>query len=112
MVNKLYVPDRQDMVWVNFNPVLGHEQANLRPALVLSPKSYNKKTGLVIVCAITTKIKGYPFEVLIEDKKLSGVVLSDQVRTLDWTARQVAFISKAQQSVLNETIAKLATLVT
>jgi len=110
MVKIAYVPDRRDIIWVNLNPVKGHEQKKLRPALVLSPKAYNKKTGLIIVCAITTKIKGYPFEVSLDKCDISGVVLSDQVRTLDYLAREIKFACKAPVSVLNETQERLTLL--
>ncbi|HNX60292.1 MAG TPA: endoribonuclease MazF, partial [Spirochaetota bacterium] len=81
---KKYIPDRGDVVWLNFTPQSGHEQMGKHPALVLSPKEYNEKTGLAIFCPITSKEKGYPFEVKIKAKNVSGVVLSDQVNSLDW----------------------------
>lgn len=111
MVKKSYIPDRRDVVWVDLNPTKGHEQANVRPALVLSPRAYNKKTGLLIACPLTTKAKGYPFEVVINDAKEGGVILADQIRTLDWRARNVKFWRKAPALALNEVQAKLAVLV-
>lgn len=83
-----YVPNRGDIVWVTFNPQAGHEQAGRRPAVVLSPKAYNGKVGLALLCPVTNQIKGYPFEVPIPDGlPVSGVILSDQVKSLDWRAR-------------------------
>jgi mRNA interferase MazF len=90
-----YVPARSDVVWITFNPQAGHEQAGRRPALVLSPSSYNRKVGLAILCPITSQVKGYPFEVAIgSGSKLGGVILSDQVKSLDWRIRKAEFICK------------------
>lgn len=106
-----YVPERGDAVWLEFNPQAGHEQAGRRPALVLSPQAYNSKVGLLVCCPITTKIKGYPFEVVLPaGLVVTGVVLSDQVKSLDWKARQVGFIVKVPDSVVKEVLAKLNTL--
>jgi len=88
-VVKRYVPERGDVVWLNFTPQAGHEQAGHRPALVLSPAAYNGKTGLMLCCPITSQVKGYPFEVRLDaGADAQGVVLSDQVKSLDWQARQ------------------------
>src|SRR5689334_6285258 len=106
-----YVPDRGDLVWLTFNPQAGHEQAGRRPALTLSPISYNRVLGLALFCPITSQIKGYPFEVgLPPGLPVSGVVLADQVRNLDWNARQIDFIAKAPTNVVAEVIGKLETL--
>ena len=87
-----YVPARGDVVWITFNPQAGHEQAGRRPGLVLSPSSYNRKVGLAILCPITSQVKGYPFEVAIgSGSKLGGVILSDQVKSLDWRIRKAEF---------------------
>jgi mRNA interferase MazF len=87
---KPYVPERGDLVWLNFTPHAGHEQAGHRPALVLSPAAYNGKTGLMLCCPITSQLKGYPFEVLLAaDSAVRGVVLADQVKSVDWQAREV-----------------------
>jgi len=110
MVKKAFVPDRRDIVWVNLNPTMGKEQANYRPALVISPKNYNKKTGLMIVCPLTSKIKGYPFEVVLSDTNEDSAVLVDQIRTLDWQERGVKFWRKAPAEVVAEAQTKLATL--
>ena len=107
-----YIPDSGDIVWITFNPQAGHEQAGRRPALVLSPTAYNGKVGLAILCPITNQIKGYPFEVLIPDGlKISGAVLSDQVKSLDWQARQAEFVGKLPSATLNAVLQKLSTLI-
>jgi mRNA interferase MazF len=107
-----YVPDRGDAVWLMFDPQAGHEQAGRRPALVLSPASYNGKVGLAILCPITSQTKGYPFEVLIPaDLKVAGVVLSDQVKNLDWKARQAKLICKLPTVTLDEVLQKLNVLI-
>ena len=105
-----YVPDRGDLIWLNFTPQTGHEQAGKRPALVLSPMDYNAKTGLLVACPVTSKVKGYPFEVQVTGRKINGVVLSDQVKSLDWKARKASFAEKASDSVLSETREKLLLL--
>ena len=106
-----YTPDRGDMVWIAFNPQAGHEQAGRRPALVLSPVAYNSRVGLALLCPITTRIKGYPFEVLLpEGLKINGAVLSDQVKSLDWKIRQAEFISRLPTATLDEVLHKLNTL--
>ncbi|KIM08285.1 MAG: potassium ABC transporter ATPase [Sulfurovum sp. FS08-3] len=98
-----YIPDRGDLVWLNFTPQAGHEQRGKRPALVLSPKIYNEKSSLCVVLPITSKIKGYPFEVLLpQGLEIEGAILSDQIKNLDFVAREIAFISKVPQSVVNE----------
>ena len=106
-----YIPDSGDIVWLMFNPQAGHEQAGHRPALVLSPKAYNGKVGLAILCPVTSQIKGYPFEVKIpEGLEIGGAVLSDQVKSLDWKARQAKFICKLPSATYNEVVQKLSTL--
>ncbi len=83
-----FIPERGDVVWINLDPQAGHEQAGVRPVLVLSPAAYNGRVGLMVCCPITTQSKGYPFEVLIKNNlKVSGVILADQVKSLDWKAR-------------------------
>ncbi len=111
MVAKQYVPNRGDVIWINLNPTKGHEQANLRPALVLSPQNYNKKTHLCVVCPITSNSKKYPFEVMFEGKKVQGVILSDHVRSLDWKQREVRFVEKVSSDTLGEVIEKLTVLI-
>ena len=88
-----YVPDAGDIVWLHFDPQAGHEQAGHRPAVVVSPASYNGKTGLMLCCPMTTQIKGYPFEVAISGDRPS-VVLSDQIKSLDWVVRKASYKGK------------------
>ena len=109
---KQYVPDRGDLIWVEFQPQSGHEQRGLRPALVLSPKSYNQKTSLAILCPITNKEKGYPFEVKLTQKvPVTGVILSDQIKSLDWKARNAKFICKLDIDVIDEVLGKIKALI-
>ena len=112
MVNgKPYVPDRGDAIWINLNPQAGHEQSGRRPAIVLSPLAYNGKVGLAILCPITSQIKGYPFEVVIPSNiGVSGAILSDQVKSLDWRVREAELISKLPDATIAETMRKLGTL--
>ena len=106
-----YIPDRGDIVWITFNPQAGHEQAGRRPALVLSPAVYNAKVGLAILCPFTSQIKGYPFEVLIpEGLAIGGVILSDQVKSLDWKARQAEWAGRLPTSTAAEVLGKLSTI--
>ena len=106
-----YVPQRGDIVWITLNPQAGYEQAGRRPAVVLSPEAYNVKTGLALFCPGTSRIKGYPWEVSIpEGLPVSGVILSDQVRSLDWRIRRVEKIGALPSSALAEIIGKLGTL--
>jgi len=109
---KLYIPDRGDVIWISFNPQKGREQANKRPAVVLSPKIYNQKSSLALMCPITSKVKGYPFETVFKNKKIQGAILCDQVRSLDWRARKVSFIEKVKPETLFEIQEKLLTLLT
>ena len=110
MVKKIYIPERGDIVWLNFNPGTGHEQKGKRPAMVISPKEYNEKVGLGLFCPITTKIKNYPFEVKIENDKICGVVLADQIKSLDWKTRKIVFIAKIDTEKVDEIIAKIGVL--
>jgi len=106
-----YVPDRGDVVWLQFNPQAGHEQAGHRPALVVSPKSYNRKVGLALFCPITSHLKGYPFEVLLPlEGGAPGAVLADQIKSLDWRVRKAKRIEEAPKEVIREVLAKVATL--
>jgi mRNA interferase MazF len=111
-VARRYVPARGDLVWLEFNPQAGHEQAGRRPALVISPLSYNRKVGLALCCPITSHVKGYPFEVVLpEGLRVSGAVLSDQVRSVDWRARHAKRICAAPKELVTEALAKILTLV-
>ena len=111
MVKQAYIPDRVDIVWLDFNPQLGHEQKGRRPALVLSYKNYNEKVGLGIFCPITSKEKGYPFEVKIAGKKVKGCVLSDQIKSLDWKIRNIEFIEKIKKMEIDEVIEKIRVII-
>jgi mRNA interferase MazF len=106
-----YCPKRGDVVWISFTPQAGHEQAGHRPALVLSPQSYNLKVGLAILCPITSQVKGYPFEVKIPTGlKASGVVLSDQVKSMDWRARKATRICSLPETAVRQVLNKVGTL--
>ncbi|UGX88831.1 endoribonuclease MazF [Phyllobacterium meliloti] len=105
-----YVPDAGDIVWLHFNPQAGHEQAGHRPAVVLSPASYNGRIGLMLCCPMTTQIKGYPFEVAIASDRPSAV-LADQVKSLDWRVRRATYKGKISASELAEIRNKAAALI-
>jgi mRNA interferase MazF len=105
------VPDRGDLAWVSLNPQAGHEQAGRRPAVVLSRAAYNRRVGLALFCPITSQTKGYPFEVpLPEDAPLAGVVLADQVKSLDWRARGAEVVGRLPASAVEEVLGKLGAL--
>jgi len=107
-----YVPSRGEIIWLEFNPQVGHEQSGLRPALVISPQQYNRKVGLGLFCPITSQIKGYPFEVRIPDNlEIKGVILADQIKSLDWQARNAMLIYKLPDEIFEEVIVKLRTLI-
>ncbi len=111
MPPRVRVPRRGDLVWLDFTPQSGHEQAGRRPALVLSPEQYNAKVGLALVCPITSQVKGYPFEVAIpHHAKVSGVVLADQVKSLDWKARRAQTFGTVPAQVVAAVRELLATL--
>ena len=107
-----YIPERGDVVWMTFTPQAGHEQSGRRPAVVLSPARYNGKVGLAIFCPITTHSKGYPFEVAIPaGLAASGVILADQVKSLDWRIRQAEFFCVLPDVTIREVLLKLNTLI-
>lgn len=111
MVARVYVPDAGDLVWLTFDPQTGHEQRGRRPALILSPRAYNSKARLVIACRITSQAKGYPFEVpLPPGGKISGVILADHVKNLDWKARRVVFEAKAPADIVVDVRERLRVL--
>ncbi|HEU0013238.1 MAG TPA: endoribonuclease MazF [Longimicrobium sp.] len=111
MVSAAYIPERGDVVWVQFSPQAGHEQAGRRAALVVSPRAYNDRVGLALVCPITSRAKGYPFEVMIpQPLKVSGVVLADQVKSVDWRARDAELADRVPATVTLEALQKLGTL--
>ena len=108
---RAYVPDRGDVVWIALNPQAGHEQAGRRPAVVVSPRSYNAKVGLGLFCPITSRAKGYPFEVTLpRDLAVQGVVLADQVKSLDWRARRAELAGRLPDDKCAEVVGKLATV--
>lgn len=110
-MTRAYVPDAGDLVWLTFDPQAGHEQRGRRPALILSPRIYNAKARLAIACPITSQVKGYPFEVALPAAgTITGVVLADYVRNVDWEARRVVFEAKASAEVLTEVRARLRAL--
>jgi mRNA interferase MazF len=111
MVNNSYIPDRGDIVWLNFNSQTGHEQKGKRPAIVISPKEYNEKVNLGLFCPITSQEKGYPFEVKIRNGKTTGVVLFDQIKSLDWTKIDIEYIIKATEKETKEVVEKINILV-
>ena len=103
-----YVPARGDVAWLDFDPQAGHEQAGRRPAFVLSPATYNSKTGLMLCCPITSQVKGYPFEVAVTGSaKIRGVILADQVKSLDWQVRRAELQGKVTKAVLAEVVEKI-----
>jgi mRNA interferase MazF len=104
-----YIPEAGDIVWLHVDPQAGHDHAGHRPALVLSPAKYNGKTSLMFCCPMTTKIKGYPFEVSISGKR-TGVALADQVKSLDWVVRKAKHKGKATKSEMAEVRGKLFAL--
>jgi mRNA interferase MazF len=106
-----YVPERGDVVWISLNPQAGHEPAGRRPAVVLSPRSYNGKVGLAILCPITSQVKGYPFEVQIPSGlEVRGVILADQVKSLDWRAREAELMCKLPAEAIAEVLQKVRVL--
>lgn len=105
-----YIPDRGHIIWIDFDPQAGREQSRHRPALVLSPKAYNRKTSLCVLCPMTSQVKGYPFEVMVAGKNPS-VVLADQVKSLDWRARKAKKKAVVDDKVLDEVVGKLSALI-
>jgi mRNA interferase MazF len=111
MVDQLQAPNRGDLIWVSLNPQAGHEQAGRRPALVLSPVEYNSRVGLALMCPVTGRAKGYPFEVALPTGlDVTGVILADQIKSLDWKARRAEIACRAPKSVIDEVLGKLNTL--
>jgi len=107
-----YVPARGDLIWLQFTPQAGHEQAGHRPAVVISPSSYNRRVGLALCCPVTSQVKGYPFEVLLPDGLgIEGAILSDQIKSLDWRVRRARRIGNLPADVLQETVGKVLALV-
>ncbi|MDA2939102.1 endoribonuclease MazF [Acidobacteria bacterium AH-259-A15] len=112
VVARPYIPERGDIVWLQFNPQAGHEQAGHRAALVISPRTYNRRVGLALFCPLTSQVKAYPFEVVVPPGlKVEGAILSDQIKSLDWRVRKANRICTVPSDVLEETIAKILALV-
>ncbi len=111
MVRKKYIPGRGDVVWIDFFPTEGHEQGGRRPSLVLSPEPYNKLIGLVIVCPITQKIKGYSFEVPISTDKVKGVILSDHIKSVAYRERKIKYIDRALDATIQEVVQKIRAII-
>lgn len=107
---KTYTPKRGDIIWLDFDPRSGHEQGGMRPALVLSPEEYNSKSGLCLAMPITSKVKGYPFEIALKSKKIDGVILSDHIKSLDFRARNARFCDKVDSDTLQCALHKLSLL--
>jgi mRNA interferase MazF len=111
-VARRFVPDRGDLVWLQFAPQTGHEQAGRRPAVVISPRSYNAAAGLALLCPVTSRVKGYPFEVVLpDDSPVRGVILADQVKSLDWRARRARLIGALPEAVVDEVRAMVVALI-
>ena len=106
-----YIPDKGDLIWLNFSPQAGHEEKGKRPAFVISSKEYNKKTHLALCCPISSNKKGYPFEVVLSEQKIKGVILTDHLKSLDWKVRKARFIEKTKSKTLSECIEKIMALV-
>ncbi|PCJ25773.1 MAG: mRNA-degrading endonuclease [Rickettsiales bacterium] len=111
MVKVKYVPDRGDIVWLNFEPQKGREITKTRPALVISSRKYNSKTNLALFMPITSQVKGYPFEVELNFAAISGAILCDQIRSLDWKERRATKITKLNKDFLDQAISKLRLLI-
>ena len=111
MVSKAFVADAADLIWLTFSPQAGHEQAGRRPALVLSPSTYNRRSGLALLCSVTKQAKGYPFEVAIPaGQNTTGVILADHLRSADWRARRAERLGTCPPDVVDEVRARLAPL--
>jgi mRNA interferase MazF len=111
MVNSNYIPERGDLVWLEFDPQTGHEQRGRRPALIISHTEYNEKVGLALCCPITSKTKGYPFEVQVSGTRINGSVLSDQIKSLDWKARKAEYIEKMDEMEFDQVIERVKLLI-
>ncbi len=108
----MYIPQRGDVIWLDFNPQAGREQAGRRPAFVVSPAAYNGKVGLALVCPVTSRVKGYPFEVLLPaGLAVTGVILSDQLKSLDWRKRRAEYLCTVPESIIVEVIKKVEALI-
>jgi mRNA interferase MazF len=111
VVGREYVPDAGDLVWIDFTPQAGREQAGRRPAVVLSPRSYNERAGLAVMCLITSQSKGYPFEVaLAVGGRVRGMILSDHMKSLDWRERKAEKAGRLSPSILREVLERVSSL--
>jgi len=108
---KPYIPKRGDIIWTDFDPAAGHEQKGIRPALVLSPEPFNKKILLALVAPITSRVRGHAFEVPLQGQKVSGVILCQQVKTIDFVERGVSFAEKAPETTLNDVLARIRAII-
>src|SRR5438067_8107572 len=111
MARHTYVPERGDLVHMNFHPSAGREQTGPRYAIVLSPKSYNRAAGLAVCCPITSQVKGYPFEIAVNGAKVKGVVLCDHVRSVDWRERSTQFTERAESDTVEAVADRVAVLI-
>jgi mRNA interferase MazF len=106
-----YIPKRGDVVWIDFSPQVGHEHSGRRPAIVLTSLAYNRRIGLALFCPITSRIKGYPFEVpLPEGIGMSGVILADQIKSLAWRERKAVYILTLPDEMVKDLLEKIDTL--
>ena len=111
VAKRRYVPDRGDVVWLTFTPQAGHEQSGRRPAVVLSPAAYNGKVGLALMCPITSHVKGYPFEVVLpQGLPVTGAILSDQLKSLDWRERSATHLARLPKEVVAQVLARIEAL--
>ncbi len=111
-MSQIYIPDRGDIVYLDFNPIKGHEQRGYRPALIISVATYSQKSSLALFLLITSQQKGYPFEVLLpEGLQIKGVILVDQIKSLDWRARQIKFVETVSSDVITEVQSKIMPLI-
>ena len=111
MVEGEFIPEKGDLVWLEFNPQTGHEQQGHRPAICISQKLYNQKTGLALFCPITSQIKGYPFEIVLKNHSITGCILSDQVKNLDYVQRKCAFIEKASSDEIYSVVENIKLMI-
>lgn len=111
MVKKRYIPEKGDLVWLEFNPQAGHEQNGHRPAICISQKLYNQKTGMALFCPVTSQIKGYPFEVVLTGHSINGCILSDQVKNLDYNQRKCTYIEKASPLEISQVVENLKLMI-
>lgn len=111
MVNSKYIPERGDLVWLDFDPQIGHEQKGRRPAICISHKIYNQKIGLALFCPVTSHIKGYPFEIVLNGYSINGCILTDQIKNLDWKQRNCTFIERITTEELDSIVNNIKLLI-